>query len=65
MEKIALSYVISGSYFWSRPPGENETAMTSTATDYRTNQGTDAGMNDICDDGAAAYCFYCNGPETD
>jgi hypothetical protein len=37
--------------------------MTSTATDYRTNPGEDAGVNDVCDD--AAYCFYCNGPETD
>lgn len=37
--------------------------MTSTATDYRTNPGIDAELNDICDD--AAYCFYCNAPETD
>jgi hypothetical protein len=37
--------------------------MTSTATDYRMDPGKDAGVTDTCDD--AAYCFYCNGPETD
>ncbi|MDQ0620705.1 hypothetical protein QFZ33_004729 [Arthrobacter globiformis] len=63
MEKIALSYVIPGSYFWSRPPEENETAMTSTATAFRTNPAKDVEVDDVCDD--AAYCFYCDGPETD
>jgi hypothetical protein len=38
--------------------------MITTATDYRTIPGKDAAENDICDDDAA-YCFYCNGPETD
>jgi hypothetical protein len=37
--------------------------MTSTATDYSIDPGKDAGVTDTCDD--AAYCFYCNGPETD
>ena len=36
--------------------------MTTTATDYRTIPGKDA-AGDFCDDDA--YCFFCNGPETD